>query len=158
MHGSILQRIWLIFQDTLFGVFPGSFLVFIFFLSDFQLFRPEHHWAFTWISHSHEWASLVEMRIWCIKIYIILVWHFNCFMPSDVDCVRITLPPMVSVIKTDFFDTWYWNINTTNQPLIWSTFVNYSYSIMQTSWKRYHNWCLGKHTLKRMLKHWLNNV
>jgi hypothetical protein len=43
MHSSILRQIWLNFMAHYLIVF-GSNTLFIFFFSDFQLFRPEYHW------------------------------------------------------------------------------------------------------------------
>jgi hypothetical protein len=42
-HSSIIQRIWLNFMALCFGFHPTLFQFSLLF-SDFQLFRPEHHW------------------------------------------------------------------------------------------------------------------
>jgi hypothetical protein len=42
-HSSIIRRIWLNFMALCFGFHPTLFQFSLLF-SDFQLFRPEHHW------------------------------------------------------------------------------------------------------------------
>jgi hypothetical protein len=54
------------FHGTVFGGFYGSF-------TDFTFFRISNFFG---LSITEE-TLLVEMRIWCIKIGVILVFHFN---------------------------------------------------------------------------------
>jgi hypothetical protein len=65
MHSSILQRIWLIFM--------AQYLVFFFGSYNFHnlFFRISNFFGLS----TTEETLLVEMRIWCIKICIVLVLH-----------------------------------------------------------------------------------
>ena len=66
MHSSILRQIWLNFMRY-YLIFFGSNTVFtiLFWISNFFSLSTT------------EGTYLVEMRIWCIKIGIVLVLHFN---------------------------------------------------------------------------------
>jgi hypothetical protein len=77
-HSFILRRIWLNFM-ALCLISDGSFSFHIYF-SDFQLFRPEHHWR--------DLSS--RMRIWCIKIGSILVLHYPVETEWHYDGLQIT--------------------------------------------------------------------
>jgi hypothetical protein len=65
MHSSILRQIWLNFIAQYMGFFPAllQFSQFVFRISNF--FGPS----------TTDETSLVEIRIWCIKIGIVLVLH-----------------------------------------------------------------------------------
>ena len=68
MHSSFLRRIWLNFMAQ-YGFSYGSLhfsLIFFFRLSTFSV-----------------QVSLVEMRIWCIKIGIVLTLHFNPWVEAS---------------------------------------------------------------------------
>ena len=66
MHSSFLRRIWLNFMAQ-YDFFFRLFTLFTFF------FRTSNFFG---LSTTDE-TSLVEMRIWCIKIGIVLTLHFN---------------------------------------------------------------------------------
>jgi hypothetical protein len=73
MHSSILPWIWLSLMAPCL-VFIGSFIVFTFFFqisNFFDLSITEETW-------------LIEMRIWCIKIGIVLVFHYTTEQNSTV--------------------------------------------------------------------------
>jgi hypothetical protein len=67
----VLGRHWIVYCiafdrfGSVFGFF-GSYVVFTFFFFNLQFFRPEYHW--------------VKMRIWCIKIGIVLVLYLLTFV------------------------------------------------------------------------------
>jgi hypothetical protein len=69
MHSSILRRIWLNFM--------AQYLVFRLLYTVFTIFFRISN--FFGLSTTEE----VEMRIWCIKIGIVLVLHFNPWVEAS---------------------------------------------------------------------------
>jgi hypothetical protein len=67
MHSSILRRIWFNFMANYMGFFR--------LLYSFQIFFP-HFQRFVGRS-TIEQTYIVKIRIWCIKIGIVLVLHFS---------------------------------------------------------------------------------
>ena len=65
MHSSILRRIWLNFMAQYLGGF--------FWRLQFTFFRLSNFFGLSTIDET----SLVEMRIWCIKIGIVLTLNFE---------------------------------------------------------------------------------
>ena len=71
MHSSFLRRIWLNFMAQYLGFST---------LSTFQIL----FWTFNFFGPSTtDETSLVEMRIWCIKIGIVLTLHFNPWVEAS---------------------------------------------------------------------------
>ena len=72
MHSSFLRRIWLNFMAQ-YGFSFGSLHFSQFFFSTSNFFGPS----------TTDETSLVEMRIWCIKIGIVLTLHFNPWVEAS---------------------------------------------------------------------------
>jgi hypothetical protein len=69
---SSFGRCSISWHDVWLLVFFSALIQFSPFLfSDFQLFRPEYHWRDLRL-------KVAEVRIWCIKIGIVLVLHSFC--------------------------------------------------------------------------------
>ena len=73
MHSSFLRRIWLNFMAQYDLFFFGSLHFSQFFFSTSNFFG----------SSTTDETSLVEMRIWCIKIGIVLTLHFNPWVEAS---------------------------------------------------------------------------
>jgi hypothetical protein len=87
MHSSILRQIWLNFPDTVFGIFSYPAHLF----SDFQLFRPDHHWR-DLISRN---AHLVHQNWYCIGFTLLLNEPVTPYRITQTDVERKS--PLVSV-------------------------------------------------------------
>ena len=72
MHSSFLRRIWLNFMAQ-YDLFFSALYTFVNFFSTSNFFG----------SSTTDETSLVEMRIWCIKIGIVLTLHFNPWVEAS---------------------------------------------------------------------------
>ena len=73
MHSSFLRRIWLNFMAQYGFSFGSLHFSQFFFFSTSNFFGPS----------TTDETSLVEMRIWCIKIGIVLTLHFNPWVEAS---------------------------------------------------------------------------